>query len=254
MRGVIFAAGLGTRLYPLTKDKPKALVEVSGITMLEHTLLKMQSAGINEVVVNVHAFADKVVDWLAAFSEINPLFSIKISDERNLLLETGGGLKKMESMLAGSPFLVHNVDVLSDIDLLKFKETDDLLHTKSLKKTSDSGSSKSLHLATLCVRKTESDRYFLFNKSGLLCGWENVKTGEKKISRPNETDLNRFGFTGIHIVHPEIFNLIKEEGVFSITDVYLRLATEFEIRKFDASNSKWFDVGSPEQLLLAEKF
>ena len=254
MKGVIFAAGLGTRLYPLTKDKPKALVEVNGITMLEHTLLKMQSAGITEVVVNVHAFADKVEDWLAAFSDKNPSFTIKISDERSLLLETGGGLKKMQPLFAETPFLVHNVDVLSDIDLLKLKEDDDLFYSKSLPDASDSGSSEILHLATLCVRKTESDRYFLFNKAGLLCGWENVKTGEKKISRPNETNLQRFGFTGIHIIHPEIFNLIKEEGVFSITDVYLRLATDFEIRMFNASDSKWFDVGSPEQLFLAEKF
>lgn len=254
MKGVIFAAGLGTRLYPFTKDKPKALVEVNGITMLEHTLLKMQTAGITEVVVNVHAFADKVEDWLASFSENDPSFTIKISDERSLLLETGGGLKKIQPFLAASPFLVHNVDVLSDIDLLKLKEADDIFYSKALLDASNYGSSEILHLATLCVRKTESDRYFLFNKEGLLCGWENVKTGEKKISRPNETNLQRFGFTGIHIIHPEIFNLIKEEGVFSITDVYLRLATDFEIRMFNASDSKWFDVGSPEQLFLAEKF
>ena len=254
MKGVIFAAGLGTRLYPLTKDKPKALVEVNGITMLEHTLLKMKIAGITEVVVNVHAFADKVEDWLKAFSEKNTSFSIKISDERHILLETGGGLKKMQPLLVDTPFLVHNVDVLSDIDLLKLKEADDRFYSKDLLDASDCGSSEILHLATLCVRKTESDRYFLFNEAGFLCGWENVKTGEKKISRPNETNLQRFSFTGIHIIHPKIFKLIKEEGVFSITEVYLRLATEYEIRMFDASNSKWFDVGSPEQLFLAEKF
>lgn len=252
MKGVIFAAGLGTRLYPLTKDKPKALVEVNGITMLEHTLLKMQTAGITEVVVNVHAFADKVEDWIKAFSEKNPTFTIIISDERSLLLETGGGLKKMQPFLADTPFLVHNVDVLSDINLLKLKEADDLFYSKDLKETSDCGSSEILHLATLCVRKTESDRYFLFNESGLLCGWENVKTGEKKISRPNETNLLRFGFTGIHIIHPELLSLITENGVFSITDVYLRLATKFNIHMYDVSECSWYDIGSPEQFTLAE--
>jgi NDP-sugar pyrophosphorylase family protein len=237
MKGVIFAAGLGTRLYPLTKDRPKALVSVAGCTMLEHTLLKFEEAGINEVVVNVHAFADKVETELNAWAIKYPTMTIRVSDERDLLLETGGGLKKMQSWLEGEPFLVHNVDVLTDIDLVSLVDAD---------KQYDQ------HLATLAVRKTESDRYFLFNDQGLLCGWENVKTGEKKISRPEETSLHRFGFTGIHLIHPELFNLMSETGVFSITEVYLRLAAQHDIRLFDVSDRKWFDIGTPEQLQAAE--
>lgn len=237
MKGVIFAAGLGTRLYPLTKDRPKALVPVSRCTMLEHTLRKFEEAGINEVVVNVHAFADKVEAELAAWAIKHPTMTIRVSDERDLLLETGGGLKKMQSWLEGEPFLIHNVDVLTDINLTSLIEADQ---------------QNGQHLATLAVRKTESDRYFLFNDQGLLCGWENVKTGEKKISRPEETSLHRFGFTGIHLIHPELFDLMTEMGVFSITDVYLRLAAQHDIRLFDVSDRKWFDIGTPEQLQAAE--
>ncbi|MDD4923074.1 MAG: nucleotidyltransferase family protein [Bacteroidales bacterium] len=242
MRAVIFAAGLGTRLYPYTKDKPKALVEVNGLPMLGHTLRKIQAGGICDVVVNVHAFADKVELYLQEYSAANPEMRICVSDERDLLLETGGGLKKMQPLLEDDAFIVHNVDVLSNIDLKALQEAD--LNFKQ---------HSPLHLATLAVRRTQSDRYFLFNEKGLLCGWENVKTGEQKISRPEEKILQRFGFTGIHLIHPALFPLMTEEGVFSITDVYLRLARTHEIRMFDVSASEWFDIGSPEQLELAEK-
>jgi len=242
MRGVIFAAGLGTRLYPYTKDKPKALVEVRGVAMLEHTLRKLKASGIHDVVVNVHAFADKVEDFLQDFTTANPEMQVRVSDERDLLLETGGGLKKMQPMLADDAFIVHNVDVLSTIDLCALQNADLSFSTDN-----------PLHLATLAVRKIQSDRYFLFNRQGLLCGWENVKTGQQKISRPKEKNLQRFGFTGIHLIHPELFPLMTEEGVFSITDVYLRLARTHEIRMFNVSNADWFDIGSPEQLKLAEE-
>lgn len=271
MKGVIFAAGLGTRLYPLTKDRPKALVEVKGLTMLEHTLIKFQKAGIDKIVVNVHAFADKVEEWLKAYSLQNPSLKICVSDERSQLLETGGGLKKMKPLLGGflqgqkladEPFLVHNVDILSDIDLKMLFEkdyefskvgSDGNFPANGEFNKSQSGFKQTKHLATLAVRITESDRYFLFNQDGILCGWENVKTGEQKISRPDETNLRRFGFTGIHVIHPRLFDLMTEEGVFSITDVYIRLAKDYDIRMVDVSNSAWFDIGSPEQLKNAEE-
>lgn len=243
MKGVIFAAGLGTRLYPLTKEKPKALVSVAGHTMLNRTLLKFEAAGINEVVVNVHAFADKVETELAEWMLVHPNMTLRVSDERSLLLETGGGLKNMRPWLCQEPFLVHNVDVLTDIDLESLIAADERF---------SAGAVDGLHLATLAVRKAESDRYFLFNEDGILCGWENVKTGEKKMSRPEETCLRRFGFTGLHIIHPGLFDLMSETGVFSITDVYLRLAAHHTIRMFDVTGRSWFDIGTPEQLRTAE--
>ena len=233
MKGVIFAAGLGTRLYPLTKDKPKALVEVKGKAMLGRVLDRMAEFNICEVVVNVHAFADKVEAYLKSYAALHPEMRIIISDERACLLETGGGLMKMQAWL-DEPFIVHNVDVLSNVDLSLLK-----LQAGSI--------------ATLAVRKIESDRYFLFNPKGLLCGWENVQTGERKIARPLETDLQRYGFTGIHWIQPELLKLITEQGVFSITDVYLRLAVNHDIYKVDVSDATWFDIGSPEQLVFAEQ-
>ncbi len=232
MKGVIFAAGLGTRLYPFTKDKPKALVEVHGKAMLGHTLDKFRMAGIYKVIINVHAFAFLVEEYIKVYASSFPEMLLEVSDERELLLETGGGLKKMQAYL-DEPFIVHNVDVLSTIDLSLFASSN--------------------CLATLAVRSCESDRYFLFNEAGLLCGWENVRTGEQKISRPFEKNLKRFGFTGIHQISPTIFPLMTEEGVFSITDVYLRLAVNHDIRMIDVSDAAWFDIGSPEQLAVAER-
>ncbi|HBL72984.1 MAG TPA: hypothetical protein DD409_08960 [Bacteroidales bacterium] len=244
MKAVVFAAGLGTRLHPLTQDKPKALVEVAGKTMLEHTLTKLYLAGIREVVVNVHAFADKVELWLGAWSVRYPDMSVQVSDERGLLLETGGGLKKMHPWLEGGPFLVHNVDVLSDIRLTDLMKADTAYASM--------GKTNQPHLATLAVRQAASDRYFLFNKDGLLCGWENVRTGEQKLTGKLDEPLTRYAFTGIHIIHPCLFDGMTETGVFSITDVYLRLAATHAIHLFDVTDNHWYDIGTPEQRRTAE--
>jgi len=246
MRGVIFAAGLGTRLYPFTKDKPKALVEVGGKTMLERTIERLTITGVNSLVVNVHAFSDKVINWIDSYLKNNRDIKIVVSDETNLLLETGGGLKKMKPLLDSEPFLVHNVDILSAFPLENLISEDKRFNSET--------APGRIHLATLAVRKTESDRYFLFNNEGLLCGWENVKTGEKKISRQNAGDLIRFGFTGVHIIHPVLFELMEEEGVFSITDVYIRLSAFCDIHLYDISEFEWFDIGTPDQLKVAESF
>jgi len=244
MKGVIFAAGLGTRLYPFTKDKPKALVEVHGKAMLGHTLDKFRAAGIFNVIINVHAFASKVELYIKKYATLFPEMKLQVSDERELLLETGGGLKKMQGFL-DEPFIVHNVDVLSTIDL-SLLASEKGLASKNCPVSANC-------LATLAVRSCESDRYFLFNEAGLLCGWENISTGEQKISRPLEKKLQRFGFTGIHQISPSIFPLITEEGVFSITDVYLRLAVDHDILMIDVTDATWFDIGSPEQLAVAER-
>lgn len=243
MKVVIFAAGLGTRLYPYTKNKPKALIEVKGKAMLERTIEKFVTFAQTSFVINIHAFSSLMKEWILNYSMSHPNLNIAISDESDELLETGGGLKKMESLIYDDnsikkePFFVHNVDIISDInfnDLLKF----DL--KKSLKNKN--------YLATLAVRKCDSDRFLLFNDKGLLCGWENIKTGEQRISRLNEKKLYRFCFTGIHIIHPSLFPLMIESGKFSIIDVYLRLAKDYDIYMYDVSDFKWIDMGSTEKL------
>lgn len=237
MKAVIFAAGLGTRLYPYTKTRPKALVEVGGKTMLEHTIDRFISIGITEFIVNVHAFAPLMKEWIKCYIDTHPEVSIDVSDESNMLLETGGGLKNMKPLIGSEPFFVHNVDILSCVDLEKMRKF----------------ASGFESLAVLAVCRRKSDRYLLFNSEGLLCGWENVLTGKKKISREGEKYLRRFCFTGIHVIDPGIFPLIKEEGRFSITDVYLRLSADYPIRMFDISSSLWMDIGTPEKLIAANK-
>lgn len=249
MKAVIFAAGLGSRLYPLTKDRPKALVEVQGRPMLYRIMDKFCAMGVDSFVLNVHAFASQVEEAARHYQEENPGLKISISDESDLLLETGGGLKKMEHYLSDGPFMVHNVDILSDMDFRAFVGEADA-YKQSLSEKEQTALSP---LATLAVRKTESDRYFLFNASGCLCGWENVRTGEKKISRPQEKSLRRYGFMGIHYICPSIFPLMTEKGVFSITDVYLRLAAQYDIRMSDQSCSHWMDMGTPEQWKVASQ-
>ena len=235
MKGVLFAAGLGSRLGELTRQRPKALVEVQGQPVMYRVMDRMRAAGVTEFVVNVHAFAAMVEEALDRYAAMHPQVTVQVSDERSLLLETGGGLKQMASWLQDGPFLVHNVDILTNLDL------------QALAATADEKA-----LATLAVRRCESDRYFLFNAAGLLCGWENVRTGERKISRPWERDLTRYGFMGIHYVSPAIFPLLTETGAFSITDAYLRLAATHDIRLSDQSAARWIDIGTPAQLQAAE--
>ncbi len=268
MKAVLFAAGLGTRMYPHTLDKPKALVNIHGRSMLYRVMDKLYEAGIREYVVNVHAFAGQVEKALELYAQTKTNINFVISDERNLLLETGGGLKKMAAHLQDGAFLVHNVDVLSDINLTLFVEQ--ALNLMSTPFSYDSGTDHtknpeipqnhkaqtktSVHypLAVLAVRNDFKDRCFLLNQQNLLCGWENRRSGEQKISR-QQRFLHPVGFMGIHCISPSIFPLIEEEGVFSITDVYLRLAHQQLILGLDQSSCNWMDIGSPEQLLLAEK-
>ncbi len=233
--GFIPAAGLGTRLFPLTKDKPKALVEIGGKPLLEHQLLKLKKLKVNEVVVNVHHFAEQIITFLKESDNFG--LKIHISDEREKLLNTGGGLKKalahFESKL---PVLVHNVDVFSDLPL------SELL----------SSHQKQNALATLVVRNRETSRYLQFNETLQLCGWINTKTGEQKIARKAEK-LENYAFSGIQIVAPEILDKIEEQGAFSVIDLYLRLAKQEAICGFLDQKSRWMDLGKYEQIEEAEK-
>ena len=237
MKAMIFAAGLGTRLRPLTNDKPKALVKLKGIPLLERVILKVSKAGFREIVVNVHHYAEDVVRFLAEKDHFG--LKIHISDESDLLLETGGGLKKAASFFDdGKPFLVHNTDIISDIDLKKMYD----FHCNTNA------------LATLAVRQRKTSRYLMFNEKDELAGWVNTKTGQRKISRTGASRVILKAFSGIHVIDPALFSFFPDEKVFSIIDVYLKAAKTNSILAYAHDDGQWLDVGKPEQLKLAEKF
>ncbi len=235
MKAMIFAAGLGTRLKPYTETTPKALVPVGGMPMLEILITHFQKNGINDIIINVHHFSEQVICFLEQNSNFGA--TISISDESDLLLDTGGGLKKAAWFFDdGKPFLVQNVDVISDIS---YQEMIDL--------QSQSGS-----FATLAVSERETSRYFLFDERMKLCGWENTKTGELKIVNHNFQNLKRYAFSGIHIIDPEIFNLMVNDGRFSIIDTYLHLAATHKITGFEHNPENWVDMGKPDELIKAK--
>ncbi len=237
MKAMILAAGLGTRLRPLTDNLPKALVEINGRTLLEITLERLQSFGIREVIVNVHHHAEKIIEYLKTKNNLG--MQIAISREDDLLLDTGGGLKKAAWFFLennpDNPFLLHNVDVLSTIDLRKMVEA----HTE-----------KSA-LATLAVQERKSSRQLLFGEDVLLCGRRKGTGSPDEIVRPSTT-LQPLAFSGIHVISPRLLKLITEDGVFSIIDTYLRLAgSGEEISAFRADEYYWRDLGRPEDLVQA---
>lgn len=228
MKAMIFAAGLGTRLRPLTNNLPKALVEIKGKTLLEITINRLIENGFNEIIVNVHHHADQVISFL---HEHNFKAKIEISDEREKLLDTGGGLKKAKWFFDDQPFLLHNVDIISDLDLREFYN----IHLRNHS------------IATLAVRNRKSSRYFLLDNDYVLCGWENIKTGEQIISRDKE-HLSQLAFSGIHIIDPKLFNYFPVEEKFSIVEVYLKTAKREKIKGYLHNYSFWQDVGKLQDL------
>ena len=233
---MILAAGLGTRLKPFTDKHPKALAVVNNKTILQRNIEYLASSGIKEIIINVHHFADQVIETVKKNKGFGS--DITFSDETNEVLETGGGIKKASWFFENDdePFVVMNVDILTDLDLNKM-----ILRHRQNKP-----------LATLAVSSRQSSRYFLFNHSNELCGWRNVKTGEEKISRNAEKYIEK-AFSGIHVISPEIFSLMKMTGKFSMVDVYLDLCKTHTIAAFDHSDSKFIDVGKPESILKAEE-
>ncbi len=205
MKALIFAAGLGTRLKPLTETMPKALVTVGGKSLLEHAILKLKDAGVDEIIINIHHFADQIIDFI--HSRNNFEIRIEFSDERDLLLDTGGGLKKTSWFFDDNrPFLVYNVDILSDVDLKQMYLSH--LQAKSL--------------STIFVSERKTNRYLLFDDENKLTGWYNQLTGETKPQGitiiPDE--YAQLAFNGIHIISPEIFSLMKDwPAQFSIIDL-----------------------------------
>lgn len=239
MKAMLFAAGLGTRLRPLTDDRPKALVEVNGTTLLEIAIHRLIEAGCREVIVNVHHFADDIIGFLKRKEHFG--IRIDISDEREQLLETGGGLKKAAWFFDdGQPFLVCNTDVLTNLDLQKF-----------YRKHKASGA-----LATLAVRSRPSSRCFLFDVKMQLHGWQNFSTGEIKYSTLQPPpSLKPFAFSGIQILSPDIFNWMpQEEKKFSIIEAYLQAAANEIIIGYPHDGDFWLDVGTPTALATAEEY
>jgi mannose-1-phosphate guanylyltransferase len=239
MKAMILAAGLGTRLRPLTNDRPKALVEVAGRTLLEITLARLRGFGVREVIVNVHHFADMVIDYLKRHDNFE--MRIEVSRE-DVLLDTGGGLKKaayffLEGPNKDEPFILHNVDVISTIDLGRMVQ----FHEERQA------------LATLAVQERETSRYLLFDEHGQLCGRRAGREEAPELVRSVQ-QIQALAFSGVHVVSPRLLSMLTEDGVFSIVPTYLRLAAHAEnIPGFRADEYYWLDLGRPENVARAER-
>ncbi|MEO5684163.1 MAG: sugar phosphate nucleotidyltransferase [Chitinophagaceae bacterium] len=234
MKGMIFAAGLGTRFKPWTDQHPKALALVNGKSLLQRNIEYLQKYGITEVVVNVHHFADQVI---AAIKENNGWGSnIVISDETSEVLETGGGLLKAKSLLQGDePFVTLNADILTDLNLKRLID-----YHKDYKP-----------LVSFAVTNRKTSRYFLFDEYDRLCGWRNKKTDEEIISIPKSKLIER-AYSCVVVFEPGIFSLIPQSGKFSIVETYLSLAKDHLILGYDHTGDKFADVGKPASVAVAE--
>lgn len=231
MKAMILAAGLGTRLKPLTDHCPKALLKAGPYTLLEFAIRKLKAAGFNELIINVHHHAPMIISYLK--KNLNFGCEISISDESDQLLDTGGGIQKASWFFSdGQPFLVYNADIIGGLDL-------SALYAMHLQQQS---------LATLVVRRRETNRYLLFDQKLRLSGWENLKTGEQRMARAGSTSLIQLAFSGIHVINPEIFPLIRTKGRFSIIDTYLALAGNNLITGYLDESQLWADAGKPESL------
>lgn len=235
MKALLFAAGKGTRLKPFTDHHPKALAKVNGVPLLERNIKYLQSFGINDFVINVHHFGDQIVDLLIENKNFGA--RIQISNEKDQLLETGGGLLFAREYLENDgDFLIMNTDILTDLNLnqlIKFH------YTKN-------------DFVTLAVSDRKSSRKLLFNEDMVLRGWQNTDSGEKRLAEP-DPGFKALAFSGIHCVNPAIFVKIKRQGKFSIMDEYLDLMLSEEIRGYE-HNATLIDVGRPESVLDAEKY
>ena len=235
MKAMILAAGLGTRLRPLTDNRPKALVEIDGRSLLKITLSRLREFGIRDVIINVHHFADMILDYLKA----NANFGMRIETScEETLLDTGGGLKKAAHFFIddtcglGDPFVLHNVDVISTIDLRRMVQ----FHTEHQA------------LATLAVQDRKTSRYLLFDEQLQLCGRRSGPDYDTELVRPSQ-GVQALAFSGIHVISPRFLPMMPEEGAFSIITSYLRLASRKErILAFRADEYYWRDLGRPDDL------
>ena len=243
-KALIFAAGLGTRLRPLTDDRPKAMVEIAGKPMLQHVIERIAAAGFEDITINIHHFGQTIIDFLEQNGNFG--LNIHISDERGLLLDTGGGILKARQWLDGNePFLVHNTDIISTLDLRAFYD----YHVEH-----DA-------LATILVKERQTQRYFLFDNDDRLCGWTNKATGEYKPDpeKLQGRDLHELAFGGLHVISPRIFPLLeryrRQEGEkFSITPFYVNECKHYVIRGYHPdADYRWLDIGKPETLAQAQE-
>lgn len=247
MKAMIFAAGLGTRLKPLTDHMPKALVPVGGKPLLEIVIERLQQAGFNDLIINIHHFADQIEQWCRSSARIAELsqrsdapLRIRFSDERQELLETGGGIRHARPLLADcNRFLIHNVDILSNVDLAKFFQV---------------GEGQA---ATLLVSERQTQRYLLFDDDMRLVGWTNLKTGEVKSPYPNliPSQYRKLAFAGIHQISTSLFPQMDAwPAKFSIIDFYLSLCAQHRICGYIQPGLRLMDVGKLDTLSEAEDF
>lgn len=240
MNALIFAAGLGTRLKPLTDTMPKAMVSINGKPLVQILIEKLKSIGVNEIVINVHHFAQQIIDFVEANNRFG--IDIKFSDETDMLLETGGGLKKAARLFSNdAPILVHNVDILSNADLLS-------LYNEATS-------------TTLLVSQRNTQRYLLFDDTNRLVGWTNIATGEVKSpyhhikTLENFSQLKKFAFSGIQVFHPSLLPLMDTwQGKFSIIDFYLSICDKVEIKCHFVPTLQLLDVGKLDTIAQAEVF
>ncbi len=240
MRALVFAAGLGTRLKPLTDSMPKALVPVGGKPLLSHVIGKLKSAGIDEVVINVYHFADQIIEYVHSQEDFG--INVSFSDERDLLRETGGGIRHARKYLSGEPFLVHNVDILSDLDLRWFMSQ-----------------ARPDALASVLVSERETKRYLLFDDDMRMVGWTNVQTGEVQSPYPglDPGKYRKLAFSGVHLISDRIFTIFDDGGWgerFPIMDFYIKECASHPIYGVLPGRLRMMDVGKMETLDEAESF
>lgn len=236
MDGMIFAAGLGTRLRPLTDDRPKALVELNGKPLLEHVILKMKEAGVGRIVVNVHHYAGMIESFLTSRNNFG--MDVVVSDERDGLLDTGGGLLKAARLFRrGEPVLIHNVDILSDLCLNELFEAHETAR----------------NYVTLVTRPSQGERILKFDTEGIFRGWENKQTGEQKIVDKNFFQSKDYSFCGIQVISPDFLENFVYSGVFSIIDEYIARAKSKTLRMYPYAG-RFMDLGTPEAIAEAARW
>lgn len=244
MQAMIFAAGLGTRLKPLTNTMPKALVRVGGEPLLKRVISNLATAGVDRIVINVHHFAQQIIDYIAHNNSFG--LDIRISDETEALLETGGGIKKAAPLFSSdAPILIHNVDILSNVDLCEF-------YNAAL-----SPKGEALPDAVLLVSHRTTKRYLLFDDNMRLVGWTNIETGEVKSPYPgiNPHDYNMYAFAGIHVLSPRLVAAMSDmPDRFGIIDFYLQKCATHHIMGYAKSDLKLMDIGKADTLAHAEEF